>query len=71
MSANELRHYRDAVSLMGGLLTVLVAVLFLLVDTTDVTVDARWVGPAVLIVVGVAGLLSTARRRSTTATDEP
>jgi hypothetical protein len=62
--AREQRHDRDAVSLMGGLLTVLVAGLFLLVDLTDVDMDARWVGPAVLIAVGVAGLLSTLRRRS-------
>ncbi len=64
----ELRHDRDAVSLMGGVLTVLVAGLFLLVDTTDVGLDARWTGPLVLIVVGVVGLLSTLRRRSTGST---
>ena len=63
MFGPEHRHDRDAVALMGGLLTVLVAGLFLLVDLTGVELDARWVGPAVLIAVGVAGLLSTLRRR--------
>ena len=55
------RHDRDGLSLMGGLLMVLVAGMFLLDDLTSVEVDGRWVGPAVLIAVGLAGLASTLR----------
>jgi hypothetical protein len=55
------RHDRDGVSLMGGLLLVLVAGLFLLDDLSSLNVDGRWVGPAVLIAVGLAGLASTVR----------
>jgi type IV secretory pathway protease TraF len=63
VSPAEPRHERDAVSLMAGLLLVLVAGLFLLTDTTDVSVDGRWAGPMVLIGVGVVGLLSALRSR--------
>jgi len=57
------RHERDAVSLMGGLLLVLVAGVFLLGDLTSVDVDGRWVVPLVLLAVGAAGLASTLRPR--------
>ena len=57
------RHDRDAVSLMGGLLLVLVAGAFLLADLTSLEVDGRWVAPLVLIAVGAAGVLSTLRSR--------
>lgn len=56
------RHGRDTLSLMSGLLLVLLALAFLVADTTDVDVDARWVAPAALLAVGAAGLLSTLRR---------
>lgn len=62
MSTADHRHDRDALSLMGGLLLLLVAGWFLLQDLTPVDVDTRWVGPGVLIVVGVAGLAATLRR---------
>ncbi len=55
------RHDRDGLSLMGGLLLVLVAVLFLVDDVAGLDVDGRWVAPAVLVVVGLAGLGSTLR----------
>ena len=55
------RHERDAVSLMAGLLLVLVAGGFLLADLTSVSIQARWVGPAVLLVVGAVGLLASLR----------
>lgn len=55
------RHERDGLSLMGGLLLVLVAVLFLVDDVSALDVDGRWVAPAVLVVVGLAGLGSTLR----------
>lgn len=59
------RHDRDAVSLMGGLLLVLIAGAFLVGDLTSVDVDGRWIAPVVLIAVGVAGVLSSLRSRST------
>ena len=57
------RHERDAVSLMGGLLLVLLGGLDLLHELSDVDVVGRWVGPAALLAVGAAGLLSTLRQR--------
>ncbi len=58
------RHDRDAVSLMGGLLLVLIAGTFLVGDLTSVDVDGRWIAPAVLILVGLAGVLASLRPRS-------
>ncbi len=55
------RHRRDVVSLMAGLLLVLTAVLFLVADTTELSVDGRWAGPVVLIAVGAVGLLASLR----------
>ncbi len=54
MSDRGARHDRDVLSLMGGLLLVLLAALFLLDDATGTSVDARWVAPALLVVVGAA-----------------
>ena len=62
-SADGERHERDAVSLMGGLLIVLVAGLFLVTDLTDLSVEGRWAGPVLLLAVGAAGLLATLRPR--------
>lgn len=59
------RHARDVVSLMAGLILVLSAGLFLLTDLTDLSVEGRWAGPVVLLVVGVVGLLATLRSRPT------
>ena len=56
------RHARDAVSLVMGLLLMAVAGWFLLTDLTDVDVDLRWTGPAVLIGVGLLGLAASVRR---------
>lgn len=58
------RHERDAVSLMGGLLLVLVAVGALVDSLTDLRVEAGWAGPAALVAVGVAGLWASLRRTS-------
>lgn len=63
------RHERDAVSLMGGLLLVLVGAAFLLGDLTELSIDGRWVAPVVLLVVGAAGLLATLRPRGTDESD--
>lgn len=57
------RHERDAVSLMGGLLVVLLAGLFLVGDLTDLSLDGRWVVPVVLLAVGATGLASSLRSR--------
>ena len=54
-------HERDALSLMGGLLLLLVGGLFLLEDLTTLDVDGRWFGPGVLIAVGLAGLAASLR----------
>ena len=64
------RHERDDLSLVGGLLLVLVAGLFLLTDLTDVSVDLRWGGPAVLVVAGLAGLAGSLRRAAAREHDE-
>lgn len=71
MSRTELpRHRRDVISLMAGLLLVLTAGLFLVADTTELSVDGRWAGPIVLIGVGVVGLLATLRRRPRSTTSD-
>ena len=64
MSGVDSRHDRDELSLMSGLLLVLIAAGYLLNDLTSIEVDGRWAGPAVLIVVGLVGLLSTLRSTS-------
>ena len=58
------RHERDTLSLMAGLLLIDVGGLFLLTDLFSVDLDGRWIVPAVLLVVGAAGLASTLRRRT-------
>ena len=56
------RHEVDGVSLMGGLLLVLIAGLFLLSDLTTLDVQGRWFGPVVLITAGAAGLAASLRQ---------
>ena len=58
------RHELDPVSLMGGLLMLDLALLYLLLDLTSLSIDERWIAPAILISVGGVGLLATLRRRS-------
>ena len=65
------RHDRDALSLMGGLLLVLLAGLFLLTDLTDTSVEARWAGPLVLLAVGGVGLAVTLRSSNSFARRPP
>ena len=60
------RHERDAVSLMGGLLVVLLAGLFLVGDLTDLSLNGQWVVPVVLLAVGATGLVSSLRNRTET-----
>ena len=56
------RHPRDAVSLVLGLVLATVAVLFLVVDVTDQSVDLRWAGPVALMTIGGLGLAAALRR---------
>ena len=65
------RHDRDVLSLMGGLLLVLLAGLFLLTDLTDLGIPARWAGPLVLLAVGGAGLAATLQSASSFARRSP
>jgi Na+-driven multidrug efflux pump len=48
---------------MAGLLVLLIGVVYLLADLTDLDVNGRWIGPGVLLAVGAAGLLATLRSR--------
>ncbi len=64
MSRTLRRHRRDAVSLAGGLLFTLIAGWYLLADTGAVGLDLRWLAPAALISLGMAGLVGTMRRPS-------
>ena len=61
-AAESSKHEPDVFSLMSGLLLTLIGGLYLLGDLTSVDLDGRWVGPVVLIAVGLVGLLSTLRR---------
>ena len=58
------RHELDALSLIGGLVFVAVAALgltdALVLDLTDL----RWVGPALLVVLGVTLVLTAGRGRA-------
>lgn len=62
LAAESSKHEPDVFSLMAGLLLALIGGLYLLSDLTSVDLDGRWVGPVVLIAVGLVGLLSTLRR---------
>jgi hypothetical protein len=57
------RHQSDPFSLVLGLLFMALGGFYLVHDLTGPDVDLRWVGPAALIAIGVAGLAASARRR--------
>ncbi|MBK5307282.1 MAG: hypothetical protein JJD92_11400 [Frankiaceae bacterium] len=57
------RHQSDAFSLVMGLLFMALGGFYLAHDLTGPDVDLRWVGPAALIAIGVAGLAASVRRR--------
>lgn len=57
------RHQADAFSLVMGLLFLALGGFYLVHDLSGPDVDLRWVGPAALIAIGVAGLLASVRRR--------
>ncbi len=58
------RHARDITSLVAGLLLLAIGGLFLVTDLSNGSYDLRWLGPVVLVAVGVTGLAASARRRS-------
>jgi hypothetical protein len=57
------RHPADAFSLVMGLLFLALGGLYLVHDLSGPDVDLRWVAPAALIAIGVAGLAASVRRR--------
>ena len=57
------RHQPDAFSLVMGLLFLALGGFYLVHDLTGPDVDLRWVAPAALIAIGLAGLLASVRRR--------
>jgi hypothetical protein len=56
-------HRADAFSLVMGLLFMALGGFYLVHDVTGPNVDLRWVGPAALIAIGLAGLTASVRRR--------
>ena len=59
------RHQSDAFSLVMGLLFLALGGFYLAHDLTGPQVDLRWVGPAALIAIGLAGLAASVRRKPT------
>jgi uncharacterized integral membrane protein len=50
------RHDLDWISLIGGIVFTAIALLYLVVAVTDVSVDQRLVWPLVLVALGAAGI---------------
>ena len=62
------RHEVDLVSLLSGTVLLVVALLYL----GDVSIDARWALPVVLVTAGVAGIAaSLGRGRASVDESEP
>ena len=55
------RHEIDAVSLAAGLLFLIVAVVHIVARSTETDLNLRWMVPAVLVLLGVLGMLSAVR----------
>jgi hypothetical protein len=55
------RHEIDAVSLVAGLLFLVVAGVHIVARSTGTDLNLRWMVPAVLVLLGVLGLLSAVR----------
>jgi hypothetical protein len=56
------RHELDLTSLIAGLLFVAIAVAYVVGEYTDVSVDGKWVLPAALVGLGIAGLVGGVAR---------
>lgn len=52
------RHELDLVSLLSGTVLLVIAALYL----ADVSIDARWALPVVLVTAGVAGIAASVSR---------
>lgn len=52
------RHEADLVSLLSGLVLLAIALLYL----GDVSIDARWALPVVLVTAGAAGIAASLNR---------
>jgi uncharacterized integral membrane protein len=50
------RHDLDWISLIGGIVFAAIAVVYLIVGLTDVSIDQRFVWPLVLVALGGAGI---------------
>lgn len=55
------RHELDVLSLVAGLVFLVVAVSHLVGQVSDVAIEGRWVAPALLVGLGVAGLAGALR----------
>lgn len=55
------RHELDWVSLIAGIVFTGIAVLYLVVAGTDLSIDARIVWPVVLVALGLAGVATAVR----------
>ncbi len=55
-------HTVDYVSLIFGVFFTVVAGLFLFTNVDAFDLDVRWIGPAALVVIGLAFLLPSRRR---------
>lgn len=58
------RHSLDALSLVFGLLFAAVAVVGLTDQLTLTVVDVRWLGPALLVAIGIALVVTAGRSRN-------
>jgi len=56
------RHDLDLTSLIAGLLFVTIAVAYIVGEYANVSVDGKWVLPAALVGLGVAGLVGGVAR---------
>ena len=63
------RHETDAVSLVAGLLFLAVAVVHIAARSTNTELSLRWMVPAVLVLLGVVGLLGALRGPRRTAAE--
>lgn len=55
------RHDIDLVSLAAGLLFLVVSVVHIAARSTDTDLNLRWMAPAVLVLLGLLGLLGAIR----------
>jgi hypothetical protein len=69
LPAGLTRHKPNVFSLVMGLLFLGIGGLYLLSDLVHQSLDLRWTGPAVLIAVGVVGLVASIRHRDPADTD--